>query len=135
MPALEVLAAGALMGALTFYALLGGADFGAGVWDLWAAGLRKKEQRALIAHAIGPIWEANHVWLILALVVVFNAFPPAFAAISTALFIPLTVMLVGIALRGAAFVFRSYGMHTGVGQRWWGHIRNGMPWSYVAARS
>ena len=122
MLSLEVLTAGALLGALTFYAVLGGADFGAGVWDLLAGGPRKKEQRALIVEAIGPIWEANHVWLILALVVLFNAFPPAFAAISTALFIPITLILVGIVLRGAAFIFRSYGSATDVGQRRWGRL-------------
>ncbi len=122
MPALELSVAGVLLGALTFYALLAGADFGAGVWDLWAAGPRKKEQRTLIAEAIGPIWEANHVWLILAVVVLFNAFPTAFAAISTALFIPLTVMLIGIVLRGAAFVFRSYGLAADEAQHWWGRL-------------
>jgi cytochrome bd ubiquinol oxidase subunit II len=119
---LELLTAGALMAALTFYALLGGADFGAGVWDLWAAGPRKKDQRRLISEALGPIWEANHVWLILAIVITFNAFPPVFAAISTALFIPLTIMLVGIVLRGAAFVFRSYGGQADEVQHLWGRL-------------
>lgn len=105
---LEVLVAGFLVAALTIYALLGGADYGGGVWDLFAVGKRAKEQRDLIAHAIGPVWEANHVWLILALVILFVAFPKANAAISTALHIPLTIMLVGIVLRGATFTFRSY---------------------------
>ena len=66
--------------ALTAYVLLGGADFGGGVWDLLASGPRKRQQRALIAEAIGPIWEANHVWLILVVVLLFTCFPPAFAA-------------------------------------------------------
>src|SRR5712692_11882237 len=95
----ELFAAGTILVGLMFYALSGGADFGAGVWDLLAAGPRAREQRELIASAIAPIWEANHVWLILVIVVLFTAFPPAFAAISTALFVPLTLMLIGIVLR------------------------------------
>ena len=86
--------------------MLGGADFGGGVWDLLARGPRRKRQRALIAHAIGPIWEANHVWLILVVVLLFTCFPAAFARLSVTLHIPLTLMLVGIVLRGSAFTFR-----------------------------
>src|SRR5262245_52383275 len=93
---IDVLIAGAMMVSLTFYALLGGADFGGGVWDLFASGPRKRAQRELIAEAIGPVWEANHVWLILVVVLLFTAFPPAFAAIAIALHIPLTLMLIGI---------------------------------------
>lgn len=122
MPGLEMLLAGAMMGSLTFYALLGGADFGGGVWDLLASGPRKREQRELIADAIGPIWEANHVWLILVIVLLFTAFPPAFAVIATALHIPLTLMLIGVVLRGAAFTFRSYDRKTDDVQRRWGRI-------------
>ena len=107
MPPLELVLGGVLVIALTIYALTGGADFGAGVWDLLAFGPRAAQQRELIAHAIGPIWEANNVWLILVVVVLFTAFPPAFAAILTALFVPMCVMLVGIVLRGSAFAFRS----------------------------
>jgi len=95
--------------ALTGYVLLGGADFGGGIWDLLASGPRKTRQRDLIAHAIGPVWEANHVWLILAIVLLFTCFPRAFARMAIALHIPLTLMLFGIVLRGSAFVFRSYG--------------------------
>ena len=98
-----------LMVALNAYVLMGGADLGGGVWDLFATGPRRQSQRALIASAIGPIWEANHVWLVIAVVVCFTAFPPLFAALATVLHIPLTLMLVGIVLRGSAFVFRSYG--------------------------
>ena len=94
--------------ALIAYALLGGADYGGGIWDLLASGPRRKAQRDLIEGAIGPIWEANHVWLILVIVVVFTGFPLAFAAISTTLFIPLTLLLFGIVLRGAAFTFRAH---------------------------
>jgi cytochrome bd ubiquinol oxidase subunit II len=99
---------GVMLVALVFYALLAGADFGGGIWDLLASGPRIKAQRALIEHAIGPIWEANHVWLILVVVVLFTGFPPAFAAISIGLFVPLLLLLFGIVLRGAAFTFRTY---------------------------
>ncbi|MBI3791022.1 MAG: cytochrome d ubiquinol oxidase subunit II, partial [Gemmatimonadetes bacterium] len=100
--------AGLMVVALTMYVLLGGADFGGGVWDLLARGPRKAEQRELIADAIGPIWEANHVWLILVVVMLFSCFPPAFARFATLLHVPLVVMLVGIVLRGSAFTFRTY---------------------------
>jgi cytochrome d ubiquinol oxidase subunit II len=122
MPSAEVLLAGIMMLALTFYVLLGGADFGGGVWDLLAGGSRAARQRALIADAIGPIWEANHVWLILVIVILFTAFPPAFAAIMTALHIPLTLMLIGIVLRGAAFTFRTYDAQSDDIQRRWGRV-------------
>ena len=122
MPSLEIIAAGLMLVALTFYALLAGADFGGGVWDLLARGSRAADQRALIADAIGPIWEANHVWLILVVVIMFTAFPPAFAVIMTALHIPLTIMLVGIVLRGAAFTFRTYDAQHDRVQRRWGQI-------------
>ncbi len=108
--------------ALTAYALGAGADFGGGVWDLLARGPRAARQRALIAHAIGPIWEANHVWIILVVVLLFVCFPPAFAAISTALHVPLTLMLVGIVLRGSAFTFRSYDAPDDAVQRRWGLV-------------
>lgn len=94
--------------ALMLYALLAGADFGGGMWDLLAFGPRAERQRHAIADAIGPVWEANHVWLILVIVLLFSAYPAAFAAIMTALHIPITVVLIGIVLRGSAFVFRKY---------------------------
>ncbi len=94
--------------ALLAYALLGGADFGAGVWDLLATGPRKREQRERLQRAIGPIWEANHVWLIVVIVVLFVCFPPAFRALGEGLHVCLTLMLFGIVLRGSAFVFRAY---------------------------
>ena len=93
---------------LTLYVILAGADFGGGVWDLLAFGPRKDAQREAIARAMGPVWEANHVWLIFVIVLLFTAFPPAFAAICTALAIPLTLVTVGIVLRGASFVFRAH---------------------------
>ncbi len=110
--------------ALLTYTLTGGADFGGGVWDLLARGPRAERQRTLIAHAIGPTWEANHVWMILVLVLMFVAFPVGFAAIMTALHVPILLMLAGVTLRGAAFVFRAYGPQT---QRWsrWGWVFGG----------
>lgn len=119
---LELIAAGAMIVSLTFYALLGGADYGGGVWDLFARGKRAGAQRALIADAIGPVWEANHVWLILVVVILFTGFPVAFAAIATALHIPLTLLLIGIVLRGSAFTFRSYDVQRDEVQRRWGYI-------------
>ncbi len=116
---LELIIAGLMAGALVLYALLGGADYGGGVWDLFATGPRAADQRRLIAEAIAPVWEANHVWLILVLVILFTAFPPAFAAIGTSLHIPLTLMLIGVVLRGTAFTFRHYDdQHDRVQRRW-----------------
>jgi len=92
---------------ITAYALFGGADFGAGFWDLAAGGpQRGSAQRRLIEHAIGPVWEANHVWLIFVLVVLWTGFPEAFAAIASSLYVPLTLVAVGVILRGAGFAFR-----------------------------
>jgi len=108
MPPTEVLLGGVIVVGLVLYLLLAGADFGGGIWDLLASGPRKEAQRRAIEHAIGPIWEANHVWLILVVVVLFSGFPPAFAAISTALHVPLTLFLLGVVLRGSAFTFRSF---------------------------
>lgn len=105
---LEIWIAGVMLISLIIYMLTGGADFGGGIWDLFATGQRAKSQRNLITHALAPIWEANHVWLIVIIVLLFAAFPVAFATIGTALHIPLTLMLFGIVLRGTAFVFRTY---------------------------
>jgi cytochrome bd ubiquinol oxidase subunit II len=116
---LETIIAGVMVGSLVLYALLGGADYGGGVWDLFAFGRRAREQRELIADAIGPVWEANHVWLILVVVVLFTAFPPAFAVIATALHIPITLLLIGIVLRGTAFTFRTYDVQRDDVQRRW----------------
>ena len=114
----EVILGAVALAALVAYALLGGADYGGGIWDLLASGPRKQAQRDLVERAIGPIWEANHVWLILAVVVLFTAFPTAFAAVSTTLFVPLTLLLFGIVLRGAAFTFRAYDDGDAVQARW-----------------
>ncbi|MGB7924258.1 MAG: cytochrome d ubiquinol oxidase subunit II [Pyrinomonadaceae bacterium] len=119
---LELIAAGAMIVSLMFYALLGGADYGGGIWDLFARGPRANAQRALIAQAIGPVWEANHVWLILVVVILFTGFPAAFAVIATALHIPLTLLLIGVVLRGAAFTFRTYDSQRDDRQRRWGYL-------------
>lgn len=116
---LETIIAGVMVASLVLYALLGGADYGGGVWDLFAFGPRARAQRALIAQAISPVWEANHVWLILVVVILFTAFPPAFAVIATALHIPITLLLIGIVLRGTAFTFRTYDVQRDDVQRRW----------------
>jgi len=106
--------------ALNAYVVMGGADFGGGVWDLLATGPRRESQRALIASSIGPVWEANHVWLIVVVVMLFTAFPVAFNVLGTLLHIPLTLMLIGIVMRGSAFVFRSYGSRAPATRGRWG---------------
>jgi cytochrome d ubiquinol oxidase subunit II len=106
--ALDDVLALVVLAALVLYALSGGADYGGGMWDLLATGPRRRRQREAIEHAIAPIWEANHVWLILVVVVMFTAFPRAFGPLMTALHVPLTAVLLGIVLRGAAFAFRKY---------------------------
>jgi NADH dehydrogenase FAD-containing subunit/cytochrome bd-type quinol oxidase subunit 2 len=96
-----------LLLAVTAYAVLGGADFGAGFWDLVAGESREgAEPRELINRAVGPVWEVNHVWLVFCMVVLWTAFPPAFGSITTTLAIPLSLALLGIVLRGAGFAFR-----------------------------
>ncbi|MBS2017666.1 MAG: cytochrome d ubiquinol oxidase subunit II [Deltaproteobacteria bacterium] len=105
---LEHAVAAVMVGGLVLYVLGGGADFGGGLWDLLAFGPRKNEQRAVIERAIGPVWEANHVWFIFVFVLLFAAFPPAFTHLTTRFFDLLTAYAVGLVLRGSAFVFRHY---------------------------
>jgi cytochrome d ubiquinol oxidase subunit II len=89
------------------YAVFGGADFGAGFWDLVAGGATRGERpRAVIEHAIAPVWEANHVWLIFCFVVLWTCFPEAYASITLTLFVPLSLAALGIVLRGSGFAFR-----------------------------
>lgn len=117
------LADGAALAALcglVAYAVLGGADFGGGVWDALASGPRRGAQRDAIRRAMGPVWEANHVWLIFVVVVLFSCFPIAWATFATAMSVPLRVALLGIALRGAAFVFRTYEVQESRAARAWG---------------
>ncbi|HWI64340.1 MAG TPA: cytochrome d ubiquinol oxidase subunit II [Symbiobacteriaceae bacterium] len=92
---------------LTMYAIFAGADFGGGILDLVSFGPRRKEQQQAISQAMGPVWEANHVWLIFMVVILFTAFPRAFEALSIKFFLPFHLVLVGIVLRGASFVFRA----------------------------
>jgi cytochrome bd ubiquinol oxidase subunit II len=92
---------------VTLYAIFGGADFGAGVWDLLAgSGERAERVRGQIDRSIGPVWEANHVWLIFVLVVLWTAFSTLFSAIMTTVYIPLALAALGIVLRGSGFAFR-----------------------------
>lgn len=114
------LAAGLALVALIAYAVLAGADFGGGIWDAFARGPRRDAQRDAIAHAMGPVWEANHVWLIFVVVLLFTCFPTAYAALSEGLFLPFHLVLLGIILRGAAFVFRAYSPTAGA--RRWGAV-------------
>ena len=96
-----------LMTVLTLYAILAGADFGGGLWDLLAGGdERGRAPRELIDETITPVWEANHVWLIFALVVFWTGFPSAFAAVMTVAALPLWLAVLGVVLRGAGFAFR-----------------------------
>jgi cytochrome d ubiquinol oxidase subunit II len=95
------------------YAVFGGADFGGGIWTALASGSRAREQRNDLFHAIGPVWETNHVWLIFVVVTLFTAFPKGFAALFTTLLVPLVLALIGINFRGAAFAFRNFGRQAG----------------------
>jgi cytochrome d ubiquinol oxidase subunit II len=93
---------------LSIYALLAGADFGAGIWEVNTALQASEKEHRLLFSAIGPVWEANHVWLIFVLVSLFAAFPLAFAGLFQALWLPLSFAMAGIVFRGAGFAFRSY---------------------------
>ena len=102
-----------LFSAVILYAVFGGADFGAGFWDLMAGGAeRGRAPREQIDASLGPVWEANHVWLIFCLVVLWTAFPPAFSAIMRTLYIPLGLAALGIVLRGSGFAFRKVVLRT-----------------------
>ena len=101
------LAAAILICALSAYVVLGGADFGAGFWDLTAGGAEGGARlRGLVKHSMGPVWEANHVWLIVVLVILWTCFPRAFGPLMETLYVPLFLAAVGIILRGAAFGLR-----------------------------
>jgi cytochrome d ubiquinol oxidase subunit II len=106
-------AAVVLFAAITTYAIFGGADFGAGFWDLVAGGSERGERpREVIDHSIAPVWEANHVWLIFIFVVLWTCFPEAYASITLTLFVPLTIAALGVVLRGAGFAFRKAVLRT-----------------------
>jgi len=107
MPTLAETLLAVLWTGLTAYVLFGGADFGAGVWDLLAGrGPHGAAQRRLIEHSIGPVWEANHVWLIFVVVLLWTGVPGVFAAVASTLYVPLTLVALGIIARGSAFAFR-----------------------------
>lgn len=93
---------------ILLYLLLGGADFGAGIIELFTSKANKIQTRKTLYEAIGPIWEANHMWLIIAIVILFVGFPVIYSTMSVYLHIPLTIMLLGIIARGTAFTFRHY---------------------------
>jgi cytochrome bd ubiquinol oxidase subunit II len=118
----NALLAGIMLVSLILYSLLAGADHGAGFWDLLSFGPNRERQRDLIAHAIQPVWETNHVWLVLLIVLMFSGFPVAFAAITVSLAVPLYLILCGIVLRGASFVFRAYFNGNVRFQLFWGRV-------------
>lgn len=96
-----------LLVAIVAYAVFAGADFGAGFWDLTAGGARRGARpRDVIEHSVGPVWEANHVWLIFVFVLLWTSFPEAYASVTLTLFVPLAIAALGIVLRGAGFAFR-----------------------------
>ena len=117
MPA-ELIVAIVLLIALVIYAIFGGTDYGIGVWVLFSHGKRGMLQRDVISRTISPIWEANHVWLILINVVLFTAYPLAYGTIVKALFIPLSLVLIGIVMRGAAYTFRNYNDNKKEAREW-----------------
>jgi cytochrome bd ubiquinol oxidase subunit II len=118
----DVILAGVLLAALVIYSLLGGADYGAGFWDLMCSGPRQQDQRDLIARAIQPVWETNHIWLILLVVLMFSGFPAAFSEISLGLAVPIFLILLGIVLRGSSYVFRAYFTGNVRTQLYWGKV-------------
>ncbi|MEL6890497.1 MAG: cytochrome d ubiquinol oxidase subunit II [Actinomycetota bacterium] len=104
----DIIAALLFLGVVA-YAIFGGADFGSGIWDLTAGDAKQGAHvRAQIDRSIGPVWEANHVWLIYVLVFLWSGFPTAFAAIMNTLFVPWLLVGLGIVLRGGAFAFRKF---------------------------
>lgn len=107
---------------ILFYCLFAGADFGGGMLEAVSGTDHREEQREIISRAIGPVWEANHVWLILAVVILFTGFPNAYSQLSITFHIPLTLMLVGIILRGCAFTFRHYDAVQDRSQRYYSAI-------------
>ena len=111
-----------VVGGLTLYLLFGGADFGAGIWELLLATGDAQEHRELTNRAIGPVWETNHVWLIFVVVIVHTAFPVAYAALFQALWIPLLLAMVGIVLRGSAFALRYHAQEAMRQQALWSAI-------------
>ena len=108
-----------LGGSLVLYVLLGGADFGAGILELFVNRKTRGQQKKIINEAMGPVWEVNHIWLIIAVVILFNAFPQAYSRICITFHIPLTLVLVGIIFRGCAFAFRNYDAYKDRAQKYY----------------
>jgi cytochrome d ubiquinol oxidase subunit II len=118
----DLILLGVMLIGITLYALLGGADFGAGVWEFNTALRSPERERMLLYRAIGPVWEANHVWLIFVVVGLFAGFPSAFSAICRALWLPLLLALIGIVFRGIGFAFRSYAADSVREKALWGAV-------------
>jgi len=118
----EIILGGFILIGLTLYALLGAADFGAGVWEFNTALRASKKERDLIYGAIGPVWEANHVWLIFVIVALFGGFPTAFATMCRVLWVPLLLASIGILFRGVGYAFRSYAAGAVRQQKIWGVV-------------
>ncbi len=119
---LDYVAVIALWLSIIVYAALGGADFGGGIWYLFTFGKRKEDQKSLIGSAIGPVWEANNVWIIFLIVGLYTAFPTVSAVLATALFIPFSLALIGIVLRGASFAFESHVSKALAARAIWGQL-------------
>jgi cytochrome d ubiquinol oxidase subunit II len=119
---LEPIVAFVLLIALSIYLVTGCADFGAGFWELVVRGKGREREQEAISKALAPIWEANHVWLVVLIVLLSGGFPKALAVICTSLQTPLLLMLIGISLRGGAFVFRHYGPTGKRFQNVWGLV-------------
>src|SRR5258705_5477290 len=107
-----------LCASFILYALLGGADFGAGIIETFAG----KKGEETISKAMAPVWEANHVWLILAVVILFTAFPLIYSSLSLVLHIPLMIVLIGIICRGTAFTFRKYDVMQGNAHKYYSFL-------------
>jgi cytochrome d ubiquinol oxidase subunit II len=118
---LPYIAAGTLWLSIIVYAALGGADFGGGVWGILNFGRRKLDQNKLIVGAIGPVWEANNVWLIYLIVGLNTCFPFVAATLSISLFIPFSLVLIGVVMRGASFGFRTHFSEAGKISSVWGN--------------
>ena len=101
------------------YSVTGGADFGVGIWEALNGRSFDKNSRGFIYGSMGPVWEANHVWLILVLVIMFSAFPPAFAGLARALWLPLMLILIALVFRGSAYGFRHASPDSGFSQGLW----------------
>ena len=105
---LEVAVAGTMALALLLFALAGGADFGGGMWAFVAPRDRAEQEAKLVDRAIGPVWEVNELWIVVALVILWSGFPSVFAVYGISLFVPLVLVLVGIVLRGGLFAFQEH---------------------------